>query len=137
MNRTARLLFSLALLLLASCAGSPSAINPRDNALTAYGVAIRWSEFTDALQYVDPLLLERQPLSDLERERLKQIQVTGYEVKSKHLAADGTIEQAVEIRLISKNTQIERTVTDQQRWRWDTASKQYWLSSGLPDFTAR
>ena len=112
-------------------------MNPRDNALTNYGVAIRWSEFIEALEFVDPVLRQQQPLSDLERERFKQIQVTGYEVKSKRSAPDGTIEQTVEIRLISKNTQIERIVTDQQSWRWDAASKQFWLTSGLPDFTAQ
>ena len=137
MNRSVRLLVASFLLMLAACAGSPTAMNPRDNALTNYGVAIRWSEFTEALEFVDPVLRQRQPLTDLERERLKQIRVTGYEVKSKRAAPDGTIEQTVEIRLISKNTQIERIVTDLQHWRWDAASKQFWLTSGLPDFTAQ
>ena len=137
MNRLARALAAAALLTLVACAGLPTAMNPRDNALTNYGVAIRWSEFIEALEFVDPVLRQQQPLSDLERERFKQIQVTGYEVKSKRSAPDGTIEQTVEIRLISKNTQIERVVTDQQSWRWDAASKQFWLTSGLPDFTAQ
>lgn len=138
MNRNVRLLLScLLLLLLAACAGALGALKPRDESMTDYGVAIRWSEFTDALQYLDPLLREQQALTDLERERLKQIQVTGYEVKSNHVADGGVMEQVVEIRLISKNTQIERIVTDHQRWRWDADAKRYWLSSGLPDFNAQ
>jgi len=137
MDRLARLLCLSLLLALAACTSLPSAINPRDDALTNYGVAIRWSEFADALEFVDPAVREQQALSDLERERFKQIQVTGYEVKRRIGAADGTVEQIVEIRLISKNTQVERIITDHQRWRWDAASKQFWLVSGLPDFTAQ
>ena len=137
MNRLARLLCLTLLVVLAACANLPNAMNPRDDALTNYGVAIRWSEFSDALEFVDPAVREQQALSDLERERFKQIQVTGYEVKRRSAGPDGTVEQTVEIRLISKNTQVERIVTDHQRWRWDAASKQFWLVSGLPDFTAQ
>lgn len=137
MNRSLRLLITALLLLLCACSSSPTARNPRDNALTNYGVAIRWNEFVDAQEYVDPLLREQQALSDLELERFKQIQVTGYDVKSKRVAADGSVQQVVEIRLISRNTQVERTVTDRQTWRWDAEGKRYWLTSGLPDFTAQ
>lgn len=119
---------------LSACGSTPGKLNPRDDALTNYGVAIRWSEFEDAIGFIDPAVRSQQLVSDLERERLKQIQVTGYEVKSRQPQADGSIEQRVEIRLISKNTQIERIVTDRQLWRWDPEAKRYWLTTGLPDF---
>jgi hypothetical protein len=127
----------MSLLLLAACGGAGSVINARDNTLSDYGVAIRWSEFETAWQFVDPDLREQQPLTDLERERFKQVQITGYDVKSKNVLADGGIDQAVEVRVVNRNTQIERSITDHQHWRWDPAGKHYWLVSGLPDLTAR
>jgi hypothetical protein len=140
MNRIVRLLLcSLLALGLGACAAiaQPSKLNARDQALSEYGAAIRWSEFDRALEFLDPSLRGPQALTDLERERFKQLQVTGYEVKSKAVGADLNIEQVVEIRLINKNTQLERSVVDHQRWRWDAVSKRYWLSSGLPDFSAQ
>jgi hypothetical protein len=136
MNRIAGLFALTLLLALAGCSSAPSAMNAQDEALTNYGVAIRWSEFTDAWNYVDPALRLQQPLTDLELARFKQLQVTGYDVKARDDLPDGTVVQTVEIRLINKNTQIERTITDHQRWRWDPASKAFWLTTGLPDFTA-
>ena len=53
------------------------------------------------------------------------------------MAADGSVEQTVEIRLVNRNTQIERSVIDHQRWRYDPATKRLWLTSGLPDFSQR
>ena len=116
---------------------TPNKLNARDRALSEYGAAIRWSDFDQALEFLDPQLRGQQALTDLERERFKQLQVTGYDVKSKAVGADLNIEQVVEIRLINKNTQRERSLVDHQRWRWDAASKRYWLSSGLPDFSSQ
>jgi hypothetical protein len=39
----------------------------------------------------------------------------------------------VEIRVINRNTQAERTVRVREVWRWDAKAKQWWLASGLPD----
>ena len=72
----------------------------------------------------------------MDRERFKLIQVTGYEVKSKQVAADGGITQTVEIRVVTRNTQLEHIITDHQTWRFDPVAKRYWLASGLPDFSA-
>ena len=136
MNRLLRVLVCSAILLLGACSSSPSRMNPRDIALTNYGVAIRWSEFEKALDFVAPAVRAQAPLTALESERFKQIQVTGYDVKTRTLQPDGGILQTVEIRLISKHTQLERTVIDHQAWTWDPEAKVYWLSSGLPDFNA-
>ena len=132
-----RCLLSACLLVLVACGGMPTTGAARDNMLTDYGAAIRWNEFDKAQDYIDPAIRQQQPMSDLETERLKQIQVTGYEVKTRDVAADGSIEQTVEIRVVNRNTQIERIVTDRQAWRRDATGKRYWLVSGLPDFSAR
>ena len=132
-----RCLLSACLLLLAACEGMPTSGVARDSMLSDYGAAIRWNEFEKAQDYIDPAIRAQQPMSGLETERLKQIQVTGYEVKTRDIGEDGSILQTVEIRVVNRNTQIERIVTDRQTWRRDAAGKQYWLTSGLPDFSAR
>ena len=137
MKTLPRLLACLLLCGLVACTAAPSKLNPRDAALTEYGFALRWSEFDQAMAFLDPQVRLQHPLSDLEKERLKQIQVTGYEVKDRHASSDGGLEQTVEIRLINRNTQLERSITDHQAWRWDAEGKRYWLTSGLPDFSPR
>ena len=102
-----------------------------------YASAIRWSEFEMAWAHVDPSYRDKNPLSDLEKERLKQIQITGYDKKTEDFLPDGTVEQSVEIRLINRNTQTERIVMDIQVWRWDEKAKRWWLTTGLPNFNAK
>ncbi len=123
----------LSCLALAACGGTLGGTRNHTDAMTEYGAAIRWNEFDDAQAYLEPG--QSATLTDLERERFKQLQVTGYEVKSSRDTADGGREQDVEIRVVNRNTQLERTVMDHQRWRWDAAAKRYWLTSGLPDFS--
>jgi hypothetical protein len=127
------------LCLLFALAGCPDASRKptADNLLTDYGVAVRWNEFDKADDFIDPALREAQALTDLERERFKQVQVTGYEVKDRQVAADGGITQVVEIRVVNRNTQVERTLIDHQTWRYDPAARRLWLTSGLPDLNQR
>ena len=106
-------------------------------AQSKYFSAIRWNEFELAWTYVDPSYRTEHPLTDLDKERFKQIQVTGYEEKLQDVLADGRVEVTVEIRLINKNTQVERVIRDTQIWRWDASAKRWWLSTGLPDFSAK
>ena len=102
-----------------------------------YASAIRWSEFEMAWGHLDPIYRDKNPLSDLEKERFKQIQVTGYDKKTQDFLPDGSMEQSVEIRLINRNTQAERIVMDVQIWRWDEKAKRWWLTTGLPSFTPK
>lgn len=133
-----------AILLMLTCLSSPadaagkrSQIRQFEIAQMKYASSIRWNEFEMAWGYVDPEYRDDKQLSDLEIERLKQIQVTGYDEKSQEVLKDGSVELRVEIRLINRNTQAERTIIDTQVWRWDPKSKRWWLTTGLPDFTAK
>ena len=120
--------------LVSGCAtGGGSPVKQRDMALYEYASAIRWGEFDKAWSFVDPAVRAEHPLSSLESERFKQVQVAGYDVKSSGETADGELLQTVEIHLVNKFTQTERVVTDHQRWRWDVSGKRWWLLSGLPD----
>jgi hypothetical protein len=41
----------------------------------------------------------------------------------------------LEIKLINRHTQAERSILDRQHWRFDAARQRWWLTSGLPDIT--
>ncbi|HEX5693469.1 MAG TPA: hypothetical protein VFY00_02490 [Arenimonas sp.] len=122
-------------LLLAACATSGQR-SPRDQTLYNYVSAVRWSDFDNAAKFVDPLVLAAEPLTALELERYRQFQVSGYEVKAASEPAEGEYEQVVEIRVVNRHTQVEKVLTDRQRWRWDPEAKRWWLASGLPDLDA-
>lgn len=128
-------LFALMLMLPAGC-GVGSQNDLRDNALFAYAGAIRWGHIDDAWSMVDPDYAREHPMTALDRERFEQIQVTGYQVKGSEMLSENEMLQLVEIRLINKHTQAERTVQDRQRWRWDPQLRRWWLTTGLPKITA-
>jgi hypothetical protein len=120
----------------AFAAGKRNQAKQRDIYLMKYASAIRWTEFEMAWGYLAPEYREENPLTELEKERFKQIQITGYEVKSMDVMPDGTVEQVVEIRLVNRNTQAERTFMDIQIWRYDLKAKRWWLTTGLPKTSA-
>jgi hypothetical protein len=133
----ARLSTSVLLLLLAACgAGATLGSRSPDRVFYDYNSALRWSEFETAWSFVDPAVRAEHPLTEAQRERYKQVQVAGYEVKSKDVSTPGEVAQAVEIRWIDKATQTEHVMTDLQRWRWDAVAKHWWLLSGVPELTA-
>jgi hypothetical protein len=146
MKRSLAVLASL-VLLLSACASDGAAAKSgkigsrlvnkiRDRALYDYSSTIHWSEFDKAVAFLDPQWLKDHPLSKLDMDRYKQVQITDYDVRTSEIEADGSYDQVVEIRLININTQVERMVTDHQHWRWDAETKHWWLTSGLPDITA-
>ncbi len=130
-----RALFLLALVLLAACAGKSGSGTKLNETLYAYQSTIRWGDLTGALAFVDPELREKQAPSALEERRLAQLQVAGYYVQGSQQADDGKYEQIVEIRVVNRNTQVERSLIDRQTWRWSVDDRAWYLTSGLPDFS--
>ena len=126
----------LLLLALAACGSMNTKRSPRDAMLYQYVSAIRWSDFDRAVGFIDPKVLEAEPLDPIELERLKQFQVAGYDVRTSTEPAELEYEQVVEIRLVNRHTQAEKVIVDRQHWRWDPEAKRWWLTSGLPDVTA-
>ena len=98
-----------------------------------YAAAIRWGDFENAWQAVDPAYKAEHPMSELEFERYQQVQISGYRDVSTNGGPDGTVERAVELRVINKHTMAERTMRYRERWRWDPEAKRWWLVVGLPD----
>ena len=42
----------------------------------------------------------------------------------------------IEIGVINRNTMAERTLRYTEEWKFDPATKTWWVTSGLPDFWA-
>jgi hypothetical protein len=130
------LAFLLAALLLVTPGSGEAWRNRALLILDDYDSAVRWSDFDLALSFVDPAVRADHPITDLERQRFDLVQVSTVTVRSTAMDKDRSIDRVVEIGVIAKLTQRERTVVDHQHWRWDKKSKRYWLMSGLPDFNA-
>ena len=99
----------------------------------AYAASIRWGDFENAWKAVDPAYKAEHPMTELEFERYQQVQISGYRDVSTSGGPDGTVERAIELRVINKHTMAERTMRYRERWRWDPEVKRWWLVVGLPD----
>jgi len=99
----------------------------------AYAAAIRWGEFEQAWELVDPAYRQAHPMSELAFERYQQVQISGYSDRNSSLADDGSVTRNVELRVINKHTMAERTLRYREQWRWDADAKRWWLVVGLPD----
>jgi len=99
----------------------------------AYVAAVRWSDFEGAERFIDPAYWQAHPLTDLQRERYRQVQVSNYRERSTSVAADGAIERRVEMGVLNRTTLAERTLMVTERWRWDPEAKRWWQVQGLPD----
>jgi len=130
----------LAVLMLAMVVAAPAgALAKRkkggqlDAMQAAYAAAIRWGEFEQAWELVDPAYRQAHPMSELAFERYQQVQISGYSDRNSILADDGSVIRNVELRVINKHTMAERTLRYREQWRWDADAKRWWLVVGLPD----
>jgi hypothetical protein len=130
-----RTLILLAVVLLAACAGKSGSSSKLQETLYAYQSTIRWGDLSGALAFIEPKLREGLAPSSLEERRLAQLQVVGYYVQGSQQPSEGELQQIVEIRVVNRNTQVERSVMDRQTWRWSVDDKAWWLVSGLPEFS--
>ena len=123
--------------LLAGCPSS-KVEQTRDETLLAYEKLIRWSQWSAAVEFLAPEYLEENPMTRLDLDRLNLFRVTAYEAGQLAVGPDGlSIRQAVQIRLFNKNRSVERTIIDQQEWRYDAERERWLLHTGLPDVTRR
>ena len=99
----------------------------------AWSSSVRWSDFEAAENFIDPQQRQAHPLGDVQRERYRQVQVSSYRERSSSMDAEGILERRIEMGVINRNTQAERTVLVTERWRWDPEAKRWWQMQGLPD----
>ena len=121
---------------LAGCASTSGEANALDRAQYDWSAAIRWGDFEGAWTLVDPKLREEHPLTDLQLERYKQVQVSAYRELGAQIDHDGGAMREIEIGVVNRHTQVERALRYTERWRYDPQAKRWWLTSGLPDFWA-
>lgn len=125
--------------LLAGCASMTAQSEGRalDLTLSAYANAIRWGDISQAIPFVDPETLKKHPLTPLDIERYKQVHFATYTEQPPVPVGPHEVRQVVKIGLVNVNTQVERSIVDNQLWRYDAAKKHWLLVSGLPDITQR
>ena len=131
MRKITSLLLASLLLLLSACS---SVSHPKVDMMAEFGNAIRWSDWDMAWKFIDPATRTSLVLPGEEQDRLHDIKVTGYQVRSSEPQADGTIMQMVDIHYVDQATQVERVVHSRQLWRTDDGGEHWWLTTGMPEF---
>lgn len=133
MSRLPRIALALLVALLAACSsGAGSKPDALERTLYDYSGAIRWNNFEVAWDMVDPKVREAKPLSDFELERLKQVQITNYNLVASVTLPDGRIAREVELGVVNRHTQAERVVRVREIWRYDEEAQRWWQTEGLP-----
>jgi hypothetical protein len=133
LNLLAVLLLALMVVAPAGAVGKRKKGSQLEAMQTAYATAIRWGEFEDAWQLVDPAYRQAHPMTELAFERYRQVQISGYTDKNSSVSEDGNVLRNVELRVINRHTMAERTLRYREEWRWDPEAKRWWLAVGLPD----
>jgi hypothetical protein len=119
---------------LGGCASAKHQTGQLERLQYAYSAAIRWGDFEGAWTLVDPEYREAHPMTDVELERYKQIQVAGYRDLATQTLPDGDVVREIQIDLINRHTLTQRQTRYTERWRFEPATKTWWLVNGLPDF---
>jgi hypothetical protein len=131
------ILLSLALIMLAACSSNPES-KKRGEAFKQYETIVRWSQWDAAADFISPEYQKDHPITRLELDRLRLFKVSAYTVRSTGIFDEGnTARQTVEIKMFNKTQSVERTIIDEQEWRFNEESDRWQLHSGLPDPTKR
>ena len=120
--------------------GCPQTREDKDlsETLKQYETIIRWAQWDAAVNFVSLEYQEEHPITRLEMDRLRLFRVTQYILRSSTPVDGGMgLTQIVELHIFNKNQAIERTIIDNQYWKYDEARKRWLLHSGLPDPTQR
>jgi len=118
--------------LLAGCATGMDRGSALQESQYAWSAAIRWGDFEGAWNLVDPAYRKAHPMTQLEFERYKQVQISAYHDIGAQVGPT-TAMREVQIGVINRNTLVEREARYTERWRYDEKAKVWWLESGLPD----
>ena len=121
------------LLLLAGCASTGKEMSALQRAQYDWSAAIRWGDFEGAWNMVDPEWRDAHPLSDLQFERYRQVQVSHYRDLASSPGESEALRE-IQIGVINRHTMAERTLRYTEQWRYDPHKKTWWITGGLPDF---
>ena len=118
--------------------GCPQTKEDKDlsETLTQYESIVRWAQWDAAVDFVSPEYQREHPITRLDLDRLRLFRVTQYVVRSSAPVDGGMgLLQVVEIRMFNKNQARERTIIDEQYWKFNPQTERWQLHSGLPDPT--
>ena len=108
----------------------------RSEAFRQYEIIVRWSQWDAAADFIAPEFLEANPITRLEMDRLRLFRVSQYTIRSVNVLEEGmAATQVVEIKLFNTTQGVERSIIDEQLWRYDETSQRWRLHSPLPDPT--
>ncbi len=137
MHATCRYLIAFAMLLLTACGQTRPDLKLLDETLERWASTVRWGEPTQLIDFIDPAVIERQPVRPFELERLRQLRVAGYRPQPPVLIAPDRARQTAQVELVNVNNQTSRTTVETTEWRYDPVAKRWWLTSGLPRYDGR
>ena len=103
-----------------------------DETSRAYLIAIRWGEYEAAYGFKRlPGINTKVP----DFQDMRDIKVTSYRVKQTIISEDEMIVmQLVDIQYYRMRDVTVRTITDRQRWEFDSEKRRWYLISDLPHF---
>jgi len=120
--------------------GCPQTKEDKDlsDTLQQYETIVRWAQWDAAIDFVSTEYQEDNPITRLDLDRLRLFRVTQYIVRSAAPVDEGKgLIQVVEIRMFNKNQARERSIIDEQYWKFNEQTERWKLHSGLPDPTQR
>ena len=124
-------------LALSACATGNKQMTALERAQYDWSAAIRWEDFEGAWNLVAPDYREANPMSQVEFERYKQLEVSTYHDLGSQVSADGlSVRREIQIGVINRHTMTERSIRYTEAWRFDPEQQAWWVTSGLPDFWA-
>lgn len=128
---------TLVLMVVVACTSNPVE-KSRSEAFKQYETIIRWSQWDAAVDFVALDYQAEHPITRLDMDRLRLFRVTAYTLRSTGVFDEGmTARQTVEIKMFNTQQAVERTIVDEQEWRYDETRERWLLHSGLPDPTKR
>jgi len=121
--------------MLAACPQSREDKNLSET-LDQYETIVRWAQWDAAANFIAKEYLLENPITRLDLDRLRLFRVTQYLVRSSVPVDQGKgLMQVVEIRMFNKNQARERSIIDEQYWKYNEETRRWKLHSGLPDPT--
>lgn len=120
--------------------GCPQTREDKDlsETLKQYETIVRWAQWDAAVNFISMEYQQEHPITRLELDRLRLFRVTQYLVRSSTPIDDGNgLIQIVEIRMFNKNQARERSIIDEQHWKYNEETERWKLHSSLPDPTQK
>lgn len=120
----------LLVLLLGACASVPDELKQLDTTLTNYEKSMLWGEYNYILSSH-----KGNKLPAYQRERLKSIKVTSYEViRSQLLPGGKKFVQRVDLKYYNRSYGIVRSLRVDQEWVYDKEMHAWVILTPFPDF---